>query len=374
MDVKALEKHPCPACGGQSVWNPTKQMLVCPFCGTSTPQTSSGQRKLNSGESNEVILEHDLVTALRNIPDEKRGWQVERISVRCQHCDAVSVFDVGRVGQRCDFCGSAQLVPYEATRAPFRPESILPLKFAENDVRDKVKSWLKGVWFAPNNLSKISNTDQLKAIYLPFWTFDAFASAEWEADAGYYYYTTENFTDSNGKQCTRQVQHIRWESAHGDLTHTFDDILIPASKGVDPILINELSPFPTSLLVPYDPAYLAGWTVEQYQIDLVEAAQQSRARMEEKVRQMCADEVPGNTYRNLTFNSSYSDQTFKHILAPTWLVTYNYGTKTYQVAVNGVTGKVAGRYPKSWIKILFALLFAIVIIGIIAYFGELNQR
>ena len=33
-EVKARVKHTCPACGGEAVWNPGKQVLACAFCGT----------------------------------------------------------------------------------------------------------------------------------------------------------------------------------------------------------------------------------------------------------------------------------------------------------------------------------------------------
>src|SRR2546427_978169 len=46
---------------------------------------------------------------------------------------------------------------------------------------------------------------------LPIWTFDAHASADWQAEAGFYYYTTESYRDSNGNVQTRQVRHVRWE-------------------------------------------------------------------------------------------------------------------------------------------------------------------
>ena len=35
--VVAADKHECPACGAQAEWNPSKQKLVCPFCGTESP-------------------------------------------------------------------------------------------------------------------------------------------------------------------------------------------------------------------------------------------------------------------------------------------------------------------------------------------------
>ena len=106
VDVaSAREKFHCPACGGEANWNPAKQNLICPFCGTESPASL----ETRGGET--VIAEHDLVATLRDIPDSARGWQAEKTSVRCQSCQAISVFDADRVGQRCDFCGSTALVP-----------------------------------------------------------------------------------------------------------------------------------------------------------------------------------------------------------------------------------------------------------------------
>ena len=36
-------------------------------------------------------------------------------------------------------------------------------------------------------------TDTVKGIYLPYWTFDAQSHADWTAQSGYYYYTTETY-------------------------------------------------------------------------------------------------------------------------------------------------------------------------------------
>jgi hypothetical protein len=56
----------------------------------------------------------------------------------------------------------------------------------------------------------------------------------------------------------------------------------------------------------------------------------------------------------------FSGQTFKHILVPVWLLSYLYGTKSYQVVVNGATGRMAGEYPKSAWKIAFLVLLALI--------------
>ena len=366
MDATAQKKFSCPSCGGESQWNPAKQALVCPFCGTVSP----AQAELTAN-GEQVIVEHDLVAALRGIPDSQRGWQAEKMSVKCQSCQAISVFDAGRVSQRCDFCGSTALVPYQETKDAFRPESLLPMKLAETQVRDVIRRWYGTRWFAPNRLKRAALTDTVKGLYIPYWTFDAQVHADWTAESGYYYYVTETYQDADGKTQTRQVQKIRWEPSSGSLDHFFDDELVPASRGVQPEMLRGVEPYPTKQLVPYQPGYLSGWVVERYQIDLVAAAKEAREEMDSEMERMCAGQVPGDTHRNLQVDTDYSGQTFKHILAPLWLLTYNYSTRHFQVVINGYTGAIAGKYPKSWIKITFAVL---AVLAVIAVFVLLTQH
>jgi Zn finger protein HypA/HybF involved in hydrogenase expression len=346
----ARDKFHCPACGAEANWNPAKQLLVCPFCGTESPAT------LETRRDDTVIVEHDLAAALRDIPDAARGWQAEKTTVRCQSCQAISVFDPDKIGQRCEFCGSTQLVPYAQVKDAFRPESLLPLKISESQARDLIRAWYKRRWLAPNALNARALTDTVKGIYLPYWTFDAHAHAQWTAQSGTYYYTT-----SNGKR----VRRVRWTPAAGELSHIFDDELVPASLGVNARWLRAIEPFPTAGLIPYDAGYLAGWTVERYQIDLIGAATRSREQMEATLRRLCAAQVPGDTYQNLDVRATFADQRFKHILVPVWLMTYIYGHASYQVVVNGVTGQMAGGRPWSWIKIA---LLAIVILTLVGFY------
>jgi len=41
--------------------------------------------------------------------------------------------------------------------------------------------------------------------------------------------------------------------------------------------------------------------------------------MDRKTRALCSEEVPGDTQRNLDVASTFSGQTFKHILVPIWI-------------------------------------------------------
>jgi DNA-directed RNA polymerase subunit RPC12/RpoP len=354
-ELLARDKYHCPACGADAHWDPAKQALVCPFCGTVSPAEITPEGK---------IREHDLVAALRGIPQDQRGYNTARVSVKCQSCQAISSFDPNRVGQNCEFCGSAQLVPHEQTLAPIRPESLLAFTVTQTAVRDTVRQWYASRWFAPNALKKRALTDTVKGVYLPYWTFDAKVHADWTAESGDYYWETESYRDAQGNRQTRRVRKIRWRWTSGSLNHFFDDHLIPGTKGVHAGLLEKVEPFPTKELKPYDAGYLAGWIVEQYQVDLSAAAKRSRQEMDAAVRSLCASQVPGDTHRNLSVSAQYSALTFKHVLVPVWLLTYDYGRKSYQVLVNGYTGQIAGERPYSFWKITFLVLAVLAAVGL----------
>ena len=357
----ALSKFACPACGGEAFWNPAKQKLVCPFCGTESPAKI---------EASGRIVEHDLVAALRGVGDGARGWLTDRREVKCRSCNAISVLDPARQAQHCEFCGAAELVPYQETKDALRPESVLPFTVSESAARDGIRAWYARLWLAPNALKRRALTDTVRGVYLPYWTFDARVHAEWTAEAGYYYYTSETVM-VNGRPEQREVRHVRWESASGSLDHFFDDDLVCASVGVHPDLVRGIEPFPTSTdaLQPYSPAFVAGWVVERYQIDLVGAAQRARDAMNAKVEAMCASSVPGDTYRNLVVHPDFSAQTFKHVLLPVWLVRYTYGARSFQCVMNGATAAIRGEYPKSPWKVALLVLVVFIVVLVVFWLG-----
>ena len=350
--VVALEKYECPACGAQAEWNPATQKLSCPFCGTESPYHVDRE----TGK----VMEVDLVSTLRALPDEKRGWLDARRSVQCQSCRAVMVFDAARVGQNCEFCGSPALVDYTEIKAPIRPQGVLPFRIDAGRVRDAIRGWWRSKWFAPGKLARVALVDTVRSIYIPYWTFDASVHCPWDAEAGYHYYVPVTTTGPNGRPVTRMEQRTRWEPASGVVDTFFDDQPVAGTQGLPLDLLRQVEPFPTKEVVPYDTAFLSGHVVEHYKVVLIDAAQSAQDRMNAHLEQMCGQQVPGDTYRNLQIHPDYSQRTFKHVLVPVWVLSYTYGAKAFQVIVNGYTGRIAGRYPKSVWKILVLVAAAVL--------------
>ena len=360
-EIVALEKHDCPACGAQAEWHPGKQKLICAFCGTESPYAIDRQKG--------TVVELDLVRALRELPEQERGWQTARRSVQCESCRAVMVFDLARVGQNCEFCGSPALVDYHEIKAPIRPQGVLPFRVDGARVRDEMRRWWRDRWFAPGRLAASSLVDTLRSLYIPYWTFDARVHCPWTADAGHYYYVMVPHRTKKGT-VMRPERRIRWEPAAGVLDHFFDDEPVAGTRGLPADLLQQVEPFPTKELVAYDTAFLSGHVVEHYQVVLLEAAQRSQEQMHAKLMAMCAAQVPGDTHRNLQIAPQYDSRTFKHVLVPVWLLSYTYGRKTYQVIVNGCTGRIAGTRPYSAWKIFFAVAVAIIVALIVAWLNQ----
>lgn len=400
MDSSAVGKYPCPECGGDLQWSAAKQALQCPYCGTVVPMPravpgagdgSVGVRELDLLEAledmepgttppplpgaagNGRLTASDLLRSMASTPAEQRGYGAQPREVQCQSCRAISVFVDGKVADRCEFCGSPSIIPHESLGDAITPQSLLPFRISDGQVRDAVRRWYGTRWFAPNRLKKAALTDTLKGVYLPYWTFDARVAASWMAESGYYYYESETHRDSQGNLQTRQVRRVRWEPSSGSFRHFFNDELVPGTVGVHGDLLAQIDNFPTATdLKPYSPEFVRGWTVERYQVDLRKAAQQGLAQMQEQTEQFCARQVPGDTHRNLQVNADFSDRTFKHVLVPVWLITYTYGSQNYQVVANGYTGELAGERPYSMVKIALLTLFCAIVVMVLVYLGTLH--
>jgi hypothetical protein len=267
------------------------------------------------------------------------------------------VFEAERVGQNCEFCGSPALVSYDEIKAPIRPHGVLPFRIDTGRVRDDLRRWWRSKWLAPGKLHRSALVDTVHSLYIPYWTFDAKVHCPWEADAGHYYYVRVG---------NKRQRRVRWEPASGTVNHAFDDEPVPGTQGLPLNLLRKVEPFPTQEVVPYDTAFLSGHVVEHYKVVLMEAARRSQEQMHAALERLCAQQVPGDTHRNLRIHPQYSGQTFKHVLVPIWLLTYNYGARVFQVIVNGYTGKIAGKYPYSVWKILLLIVAAILAVMLFA--------
>lgn len=347
----------CPGCGGEMHYQAGTELQKCQYCGF----------ELEIPENEEQIRELDFQSFINAHVEDDDKEEIK--TVDCQACAAQVTLAENISGDECPYCGSTVLTE-GAVAEHLRPKSLLPFKVEQKRAGELFKSWINGLWFAPNELKERSKlVEKISGMYVPYWTYDSNTVSHYHGQRGDDYWVTETYTTTvNGKSetRTRQVRKTRWTSVSGMVFDQFDDILVPATTSLPDKKINELEPWDLENIVPYSEEFLTGYRVENYQVSLEDGFHIAEGVMDEEIEKSIKRDIGGDHQRITSFKTQYNDVTFKHILLPVWLSSYRYKDNVYQFLVNGRTGEVQGERPYSAVKIACAVISAIAVVtGII---------
>jgi predicted RNA-binding Zn-ribbon protein involved in translation (DUF1610 family) len=366
-DAADARRFPCASCGGDCEFDPKTGGLTCPYCGRhdAIPQSA------------EQVVEKSYEEYLKPRPGQMASLAPDALEVKCDSCGASITFKPPEVSTNCPFCGRHRVAQAKSPDPIVAPQAVLPFALTKEQARDSVRRWLASLWFAPNALKQMAQQHGLSGVYLPFWTFDAHTTSFYQGERGTYYYVDERYVE-NGETKVRQVRETRWDPASGQVTLWHDDVTVPATTSVPHNRLDALAPWDFVKLTPYDPAYLAGFAAQRYQVDLPGGFERAKAIMEVRIREEAVRDIGGDEQRVDSLTSSYAGVTFKHLLLPVYLGAYGFGAKIYQVLVNARTGDVQGDRPYSIWKILFAILLAagavFLVISVLMMLGALTEK
>lgn len=357
--------YPCESCGADLRFAPGQTRLVCDHCGHVQDIPGAVER------GNHSLRELNLAAALRaDLPDIEIE---EHRTLSCPNCGAQIDLKDGHHATDCPFCATP-VVTDTGTRRMIKPQGVIPFQLTEKQARDALGAWLGRLWFAPNGLVQYARRGRkLTGIYAPFWTFDALTQSDYAGQRGDFYFESQEVTvNVNGRleRRTQQVQKIRWEHKTGRTRRLFDDVLIYAARSLPGQSTDGLRPWDLSALNPYATDYLAGFEAEGYTVELREGHHLAQAEMARVIESDVKRDIGGDAQRVSRIDSDYSDETFKHILLPIWTAAYRYRDRPYRFVVNGQTGRVQGERPYSAWKIGFAVAVALIVAGVIVYFGQ----
>ncbi len=349
------------------MFEPVGGVLTCPYCGRieKIPETAA--------EIRENSFEHYLKVH----PDRLSLAPFAAKELECPSCNAVLELPAEAGTGDCPFCGTLMVIIERSPDPLVAPEALLPMLLAFDQAQSVVKRWIESLWFAPNKLKRFAEQDTLQGIYLPFWTFDAITVSQYEGERGEYYYTSEvvhKVVDGKAIQQTVQTKHTRWFPESGILDRWFDDVLVPAGMALKRNHLLGLGPWDLDKLKPYELAYLSGFKAERYSVLLEPAFEQAKMVIEAEIRRDVESAIGGDEQRIHDIRTAHSAITFKHILLPIWAGAYRFQGKVYQVAVNGRNGIVRGDRPYSAWKIGFAVLLAILAIGLFLQLSESSKK
>ena len=333
----------CPQCQATTAYSIADGGLKCAHCGYYGPPAQKTVGK--HAEEFEFTVETMAAAA--------HGWGTARQVLHCQQCGASTTLPPGQLTHTCPFCGSNQVLQQAAAQDNLRPRFLLPFQIDATACAPAVHAWLGSSWMTPKALQNLASLTEFNSLYAPFWTFDAITQADWKAEVGHQ--ETTRYYDSHSKQWKTRTKTVwHWESGHA--RQNFDDLIIPGTKQLSHVLLTRLQDYDTQQLVPYDAAYLAGFMAQGYDIPLEDAWERGRHKMRTLTRDACRAQASTTQIRNFSMKLDFSHESWRYILAPLYLTVYHYENETYQVMINGQTGKVVGQRPVAWGKVWLAIL------------------
>jgi hypothetical protein len=146
--------------------------------------------------------------------------------------------------------------------------------------------------------------------------------------------------------------------------------LVTASRSLSRDQLQALEPWDLTELKPFQPAYLAGYKAQRYQVELKEGFEQAKTMMAEIIASDARKDIGGDEQHVHQVATAYSAITFKHLFLPVWVSAYRFNGKVYQVLVNARTAEVQGDRPYSFWKIASFVLFLFLALLIILYLSN----
>lgn len=343
---------PCAQCGADLRFAPGTHQLACNYC---------GHRNYIEVPPLEIV-ELDFRLALK---DEIHTSETETTDIsHCNSCGAEVNFEGETFARECIFC-AAPIVEEAAKHRHFKAKGLLPFALTPDEARAALSKWLGERWFAPKGLKTYARDGgKIKGVYIPYWTFDAQTQTEYSGERGDVYYETRSvtvMTDRGPRQQMRRVPKVRWRRRRGRVQRFFDDVLVLASSSLPKGYTDRLGPWDLGGLVPFTPAYLAGFLSEAYTVDLQDGFAEARGVMDMIIHRDIRFDIGGDKQRIHTAETSFGEMHFKHILLPIYVAAYKYRGKTYRIVVNGRTGAVQGDRPYSSMKIFIAFVIGILV-------------
>ncbi len=323
-------------------------------------------------ETMEKIEEYDFKSALRKLSDQRPQLMDKKIV--CNKCGSSFTLTPYSISSNCPYCGTPAITDFvhEIT-----PQSLLPFQITQKEAKERFKTWIGSLWFAPSAFTKYLNDGKkLQGYYLPYWTYDSNTVTRYRGQRGDTYYVTVTRTVvRNGRQQRIRVQEprIRWTPASGSVSVTFDDITIGASKTISRTIINSVEPWDTGKLKTFDEKYLSGFEAEEYTIGLDNGFEFAKAKMRSVIERSIRRDIGGDQQQIHSVDTRYHNVTFKNVLFPLWTASFEWKDKIYNYAINAQTGKIAGERPYSILKIIFAVVTVALIAGGIVYYDQLQR-
>lgn len=317
-------QYKCKNCGGNVLFDPDAQKMVCVQC--------------SSQDSQETISSN---------------------SQRCPNCGAPLENNEKTTSAICDYCGT-YLVFDTHLIDEFLPNLVLPFKVSKNKARELINDNFGKRLFVPDNFLNFKSLERIKGVYVPFYLYDYLSHCTLEA---------VGIKDRSWRQGDYIVTEHRHFHIYRDLEIPFNKVPVDGSQELDDAKMSLVEPYDYESLMNFDFQYLSGFFSDQadFKKEELENLAQLKAKDASAVILNCSVSGYTRIIKSKEIVECDNHQSY-YALMPMWIYKYSFLNKEYDIFINGQNGKIVGEIPidKKKVVIYFILFFivAALILGL----------
>lgn len=330
--MAVLQEFKCPCCDGAIEFDTSSQKMKCPYCDTEFEVEALKTYGDDLRAPQEENMSWDSAPGQQWQVDETTGLR----TYVCESCGGEIVGDENMAATSCPFCDNPVVMKGQFA-GDLKPDLVIPFKLDKKAAKEALKKHYMGKKLLPKVFKDENHIDEVKGVYVPFWLFDADAEAHIRFTAT----RVRTWSDSSYNYTETQHYHVSRGGTIG-----FTAVPVDGSTKLEDALMESIEPFNLTDAVEFNPAYMAGYLADRYDVD----AEQSIQRANERIKQSTADAFAStaqgySTIIPVSTGIQLENGKARYALYPVWLLNTTWNGKKYTFAMNGQTGKLVGDLP-----------------------------
>ncbi len=331
----------CFSCGDDMHFCPETNALVCPSCKKTTEILASfGMPK------------HDINEKLTTHKNQELNNQMS--DMQCPNCGATTVLNQYQTTANCPYC-STPLIASKSQFSGLKPDCIVPFKFGKEKAEELFKNTLKKKWLAPKGFKNSIKADLISAFYFPSFVFEANSLTHYSGRL----YTIESVKDAEGNSNSEK----RYFPISGVMPCRHAGQEIEASTHLTQFDLNVVRPYNLQEARVYTDEFVYGFSLEHYSSSVKETNAQAKAIFKQEIRNLILSKYTYDGVDYFEMVPAFTEEKYSYCVLPMYRINYTHKNKSYSNVMNGQTGKLGGKYPKSALKI------SMIVLGVLAFFA-----
>ena len=342
--------YKCPNCDADLTYRPDTGGFGCDYCGSSYTEE----------QLNELLKSRKIIDEQR----ESAAFDGHALVYTCPNCGAEVVTDDTTAATFCFYCHNPVILKGRLSGG-MAPDKVIPFSIPKEKVKEQLISWCRSKKYIDDGFFSNMQLEKLTGVYFPFWLVEGDIKATVTAKAS----SVRVWTVGNTEYTETSVYAL---TRGGEVK--LGEITLRALSREDAELLNGVYPYDMSGLKDFNMSFLSGFMAEQRDLERGAVEPQANSIIRSTAQRQLEGTLSG--YGSVSGKSMAVEgesSQWKYALMPAWMMTYRYKGELYYFAMNGQTGKIAGRVPVSrkktnrlmWIVAAACLVMGALIGGLV---------